>query len=600
MKRNFLILVFFVCCTLGYGQNFLVPHSALYDGIVPTRSSALEGEYLLNESNGYIAEYAFGGGHALTHSKNLLCYTEYEKVYLHRLLNDTTMDVRYPELLHRYKLEVPDSVVVFISRMIKEACLTSSYLFNSVGCDGVMYYFNPYYETASCWSPHGGRCKDLVEVLSRCGKAVKAGCLDSVLAVVPECRRLIRSFRRDYPGNASGGGIYIRFESETKSWREERDYIDLHQNGLDSIERRLFTETDCFLRRDRITVKDNGKDNYRLEIRKEGYTTLFLDSLHFTPEEIFKVAQHIGVFEPGEYRYHPDTESFEWVAKIEEEIKETTIEDVLADCEEEEEDAEDEEEVMKTAFPLLKITNKELFSILDNSVKLLDRDSVPGNILTLKYVDRYWTVIRADGIPEGAALGYFKWKGQNVFVLTSGYISYERGPLLPDMEYFAKVGKNGDNIEIPHKERIFTYGYDEPCYPAFVIENGKIRQYLTTAIVKEAYQTAVQQILSQKGLSIDEANISATLSPIPAEYENKGKTKYQIRTYQDEGYDLPYLRPFQSPFKKLNSVVDKGYFKLSTIKNGYFVVRFTDQQGNNEYYRFQIGEDCSVSAILAK
>jgi len=85
--------------------------------------------------------------------------------------------------------------------------------------------------------------------------------------------------------------------------------------------------------------------------------------------------------------------------------------------------------------------------------------------------------------------------------------------------------------------------------------------------------------------------------PIPAEY---------IRTFQHEHNPffeqysedrLGYRPNYMSPFSNLDSLIEKASLKLSVIDDGYFVVRYTDQQGSTEYYCFQVEEDCSLTSL---
>lgn len=601
MKRLLLLWAFALISVFSYGQRFLAPCQPLYDKFKPTRRSFLEREYLMGGNTlGYRAIYPFGGGIALTYEKGILFYSKYDEFNRSsKILNDTIMDVAYPDLLHRYKMAVPDSVTILIDRLIDAAVNTSSYLYENMGEDGIMYYFNPLYHTASCWSPRG-RCGDLVDVLYRCGEAIATGCLDSVLAVMPECRQLIRSFRRDYPEDIYDNytyHIYVSIPRTKDLWKANHDYEKKYDADLRKVAHQLFTETDCMLRDPHLSVIDNGQYHYRLSVDEYGYNTLYLDSLHLAPQEIYEVAQHIGIFDSGEYKFIPDTKSFELIQPYQEEQK-IRIDD------EEEDDFTDEEIVnpdeKKAAFPQLKVTDKGLYRILEKSIKKFDRDSVPGTALSLTYVDKYWNITRDKGVPYGLPLGYFEWNGQKVYVLNQGMISYERGPLLPDMEYFAKTVIKGDTIFVPeskfsHSSAFRNFGEGE-C-PAFVVDKGKVAQYVSIPLVEEVYETAVSQILQQKGLSLNECYVSASLSPIPAEYNNPNKGIQRIHTYQDEEYQSDYIAAYQSPFSKLNSIVEKASFKLSTIDNGYFVVRYTDMQGNKEYYRFQIREDYTVTMV---
>lgn len=491
MKKRMLTWALALCSATAIGQRCLVPRAPLFDEFKLSRLDALEIEYLMGgNSKGMIGRGAFGGGEALTYNsaENILFYSKHDRYHPHQLLNDTLMDVVHPEALHRYKMLVPDSVITIIDQTIVAAVNTSSYLYEDPGHDGASFYFNPMYKTAYCWCP-GDRCGELLNVLLDCGNGVASGCLDSVLMQMPRCRELLRSFRGDYPviNNSYSPRIYIQYE------RGQDGRVDHKYSGNDEqllqVAHKLFVESDCMLKHHSISVKDNGHDDYLLCVDGGGDNTLYLDSMHISPEQIYEVARHIGLFAPGYYRYLPEAESFEW-------------------------------------------------------------------------------------------------NGENVYVTE----------LWGNTDYSTILEKSTEDnpICVTEKDCDFYDQYESLPGCAFVIDQGILKTCIDEA---ESYREAVIRILEQKGLTLDEVYVSSTLMPIPAEY---------IRTFQHEHNPffeqysedhLGYRPNYMSPFSNLDSLIEKASLKLSVIDDGYFVVRYTDQQGSTEYYCFQVEEDCSLTSL---
>ena len=98
-------------------------------------------------------------------------------------------------------LHVPDSIMKALYRLVESSVQASSFLFERLGCDGTTYTFGTRSIAAYCWSPEDGKCRELVRFWDRCCAAVQAQCLDSLQALMPQCRNLTISFRKDFPAD---------------------------------------------------------------------------------------------------------------------------------------------------------------------------------------------------------------------------------------------------------------------------------------------------------------------------------------------------------------------------------------------------------------
>ncbi len=98
-------------------------------------------------------------------------------------------------------LHVPDSIMNALYRLVESSVQASSFLFEQLGFDGTIYTFGTASIAAYCWSPEGGKCLELVRFWDKCCDAVQAQCLDSLRALMPQCRNLTISFRKDFPAD---------------------------------------------------------------------------------------------------------------------------------------------------------------------------------------------------------------------------------------------------------------------------------------------------------------------------------------------------------------------------------------------------------------
>ena len=99
------------------------------------------------------------------------------------------------------QIQVPDSVMIALDRLMNSSIESSSYLFKKIGLDGTSYWFGNTLMAASCWGPFGGKCHDLVFFWEQCCAAVEEKSIDSLQVLMPLCRSLTISFRKDYPSD---------------------------------------------------------------------------------------------------------------------------------------------------------------------------------------------------------------------------------------------------------------------------------------------------------------------------------------------------------------------------------------------------------------
>ena len=123
-------------------------------------------------------------------------------------------------------LHVPDSIINALNRLIESSVQASSYLFERLGCDGTTYTFGNRLIAAYCWSPEGGKCLELVRFWDKCCAAVQAQRLDSLQALMPQCRTLTISFRKDFPAD------FFDIETNDNFAEFHKQYIGLRSNYI--------------------------------------------------------------------------------------------------------------------------------------------------------------------------------------------------------------------------------------------------------------------------------------------------------------------------------------------------------------------------------
>lgn len=121
-------------------------------------------------------------------------------------------------------LHVPDSIMNALYRLVESSVQASSFLFKRVGCDGTTYTFGTRSIAAYCWSPEEGKCRELVRFWDKCCAAVQAQCLDSLQALMPQCRNLTISFRKDFPAD------FFDIETNDNFAEFHEQYIGLRSN----------------------------------------------------------------------------------------------------------------------------------------------------------------------------------------------------------------------------------------------------------------------------------------------------------------------------------------------------------------------------------
>lgn len=123
-------------------------------------------------------------------------------------------------------LHVPDSIMKVLYRLLESSVQASSFLFERRGCDGTTYTFGNRLIAAYCWSPEGGKCRELVRFWDKCCAAVQAQCLDSLQALMPQCRNLTISFRKDFPAD------FFDIETNDNFAEFHEQYIGLRSNYI--------------------------------------------------------------------------------------------------------------------------------------------------------------------------------------------------------------------------------------------------------------------------------------------------------------------------------------------------------------------------------
>lgn len=217
MKKRFFIC-FILLAIVGLpimSQDRLVPTSPISDasvdgGDILARYNGLMNEFFLlpqqdnNIKYVYLALPSFSSEYALIGDKNenALILTEAKKnlwAHFYKQLSNNKSIIYSADLVDSYKMAVPDSVMNIIAKLSTSAVNTSSYLYKTFGCDGTTYHFEVMGDAAKCWSPYGGRCEELVTIYDKLCSAVKSNNIDSIVTLMPSCRKLACSFMREYP-----------------------------------------------------------------------------------------------------------------------------------------------------------------------------------------------------------------------------------------------------------------------------------------------------------------------------------------------------------------------------------------------------------------
>ena len=220
-KRSFFMCLLLL--TLGFamtGQNRLVPTTSIsrlpMEGDATAKYNWILLKFLMQDEIGdykypnfiYMTIPAFSSEYVLIGSRdeNMLVYTRAKENLYYKYYDklDKRGKIKYSsELTETYKLQVPDSVMGILAELINSAVMTSSYLFKEYFLDGVEYHFEIRGNAAECCCPDG-RCKELVTIFDKICSAVYNQNLDSINSLMPLCRKMTESFRRDYPVDWNG------------------------------------------------------------------------------------------------------------------------------------------------------------------------------------------------------------------------------------------------------------------------------------------------------------------------------------------------------------------------------------------------------------
>ena len=195
-----LLLIAFLGSTARAGSRLVPKSSSLYEDASEHDQFLLKnllvgGDDWRGTQFYYLAEPSFEDEYALSaDTAGMLHYTKFDhNRYMSSQQHTTSMTT--------CDLHVPDSIMNALYRLVESSIQASSFLFEQLGLDGTYYTFSTASIAAYCWSPEDGKCLELVRFWDKCCDAVQAQCLDSLRALMPQCRNLTISFRKDFPAD---------------------------------------------------------------------------------------------------------------------------------------------------------------------------------------------------------------------------------------------------------------------------------------------------------------------------------------------------------------------------------------------------------------
>lgn len=292
----------------------------------------LYNKYMLPQHWSYLARPSFRGEYSLSFNDSCITYVQNDKDSFQKLLNKKGTKLLHPEYIHRYDMEVPDSVTKVLRVMINAAINTSSYLFEHPGEDGTLYYFEGI-NSAYCWSP-SGRCGELVKIMDDCCEAVKQSSLDSLKAIIPRMHNMITRFRRDYPSSIFEPkpiDYYLYDSSGSDPLHSEisfeialnmcfpndsvRDiYLETYRDQLAEMVKILYSEAYFSAVEDEsVNIIIDDKNPFVLTKQNQGlyHYNMTIDTAHSSPEILTNILRSIRNYEPGLYLYHIENGTWE-------------------------------------------------------------------------------------------------------------------------------------------------------------------------------------------------------------------------------------------------------------------------------------------------
>ena len=173
------------------------------------REEKLYSIFDIAESDGfaYLVDPAFSPDYCLTYDRE-------SKSLILKQLKPRALYCRRHRFSQRHtdiwKLSISDSLADSLIRMFAAVVLTSSWLSEQWGLDGVNYYFliNPGFSSkmASCWSPdENSNCRQAVDVVEKLGEAVRKNDREGAESLVGSISSVTNLFRNYYPADFREG-----------------------------------------------------------------------------------------------------------------------------------------------------------------------------------------------------------------------------------------------------------------------------------------------------------------------------------------------------------------------------------------------------------
>ena len=175
------------------------------------REEKLYSIFDIAESDGfaYLVDPAFSPDYCLTYDRE-------SKSLILKQLKPRALYCRRHRFSQRHiradvwKLSISDSLADSLIRMFATVVLTSSWLSERWGLDGVNYYFliNPGFSSkmASCWSPdENSNCRQAVDVVERLCEAVRKNDREGAESLVGSISSVTNLFRNYYPADFREG-----------------------------------------------------------------------------------------------------------------------------------------------------------------------------------------------------------------------------------------------------------------------------------------------------------------------------------------------------------------------------------------------------------
>lgn len=192
-----------------------------------------------------------------------------------------------------YEMDINEPSARKLWALYKYSINVSSYLYNTLGCDGVKYFFFNGRKGASTWSPHGN-CARMVDLMNKIIVCVEDKSLDAFEALMPEVDSLTKLFKGYYPADIfevyvikvsqakrnlvelkpQFGHFYVEFECPENVSVEEfsAQMVAKYGKVIENVARDLFVETSIMDTWVRIRVDFKEPD----ELTRDEYAKIFV------------------------------------------------------------------------------------------------------------------------------------------------------------------------------------------------------------------------------------------------------------------------------------------------------------------------------------